>query len=1430
MRIAGIDLGKSSASFAIININEHGLFSIEEMENVDHGGRPLEVFQKWYRQKGISSCLALGATGLYSDEIGKPAHVLPEDACQEAALGASPALSGELNLVSVGARGYSILTRQRIIVTNDQSEYRCQFLENDKCSSGAGENIKKTVVRFGLDIKTADDMARAADEGIPITARCSVFAKSEITHFANQGKDTGRLLKGFFDSTARNVRGLLARQEVDGDVYLIGGCSRIGAFVNAFEQAIDRKVQILENGLCFEALGAATLAAEHFQNNGKVSLPEDVSSLIQVQKKSFAPLKPAFHWKNKVTIMDEEHSTPVRQAAPAILGLDLGSTGSKAVLVSVETGETVLDVYDRTRGNPIDAAHRLVKQICELTTPDIRAIGITGSGREAVATLFKAVFSEDNNRIVVLNEIVAHATAAIQCDENGGRDLSIVEIGGQDAKYVRVLEGKIVESDMNQACSAGTGSFLEEQAQIHGIDEIEEFIDMASKAQRPPDLGQMCTVYVAEAAAEALMDDYNQGDVFAGFQYSVIHNYINRVMGQRTFGETVFFQGKPASNPSLAWTLAAVSDRNIVVPPNPGAMGARGIGLCAIEQIKKDRLMTASPLEIRDVLATEIVERSEFRCADKKCSTMCSIDKTVVSAGGKQKNVISGGVCPKYEISNADLPRLEKDAPNPFQEREELLAKYIYESTDKTIVGIPRLISYHDILPWMSALINELGFSVKLLESDATSLGKGEQMCYVSDACGSIKIAHAVCDQDVPRLFMPKIARIADPDGPGGRTCPAEQGLPETLRLALKARGRELDILHPVLHFERNWGDRKILASLLPMAKELGVGKAKMKAALKKAAKAQKAYEAGLRKIGERAINYSLKQNVPAVMMAGPLHVIHERRINADIPGLIRKNGAIAIPMDCFPIDKKTTRLEKAYWAYTNRSLRTAIAARQAGHVYPLLLTSFGCGPASFTEPFFQTFMEGYPYTILESDGHGGSAGYITRIQAFLHTVHQYRKDEKAQRKSINPTRISDMEGSRDKRLPMDKETHYVLFALADRLSPFMAAIYRSYGYDFQSAPVSKDSFLRGKLDCSGKECVPYQIVWGSFRKYLEDNPPDKRTVLLMVSGETPCRNGMMEMKDRISVDKMGLSDKVSVEFAGPYANVLISPKIWIAMLAWDALYNFYAYHVAVESAPGKSHEMYLKYCDKVEALLERKMNMALLPFQLLRTWFGVKKIMREASREFKAMERSANKGKLKTILVSGDIYVRLDELSSDSLVRRLGEKGLRCIVEPFGVLMEYFTYSRTSDFFGAPKNWFMNFLFKNLKIFMRHSMYGMIQKTHPWLPNADIPEILKHSEPILEAVPQGEAPVTVGSVLHNWHEKNFDGVVLPSPWGCGPALVSEGILKHFQEIPSLFIYTEGTPIDERRIAGFAHRINRTAAPGEEREKKAPIRMRQSVT
>ena len=423
--------------------------------------------------------------------------------------------------------------------------------------------------RFGLSVEEADAAIRGESATIPITARCSVFAKSEMPHFGNQGRPADALFRGYFGSIARYVAAMLARARVDGPVYAVGGCARIRTLVDALSEAVGADVRVPESFLFLEAIGAALLAAEQCHGEPLGRLPEDPATLFSRTSPRFTVLRPASEWQERVRCLEAPPVQSAAERAPSVLGLDLGSTGSKAVLTSLDSGEIVLDLYDRTQGNPVDAVQRLVRAVLERTTPDIRAIALTGSGREAAATVVRAAFPELADRIVTLNEIVAHATAAIRCDEHGGESMSVVEIGGQDAKFIQIEGGRIVESDMNKACSAGTGSFLEEQSLFYGETDIGEFTRLAMTATRPPDLGQMCTVFVSDAAAEAHNEGFSVPDLFAGFQYSVIHNYINRVMGQRTFGQRIFFQGKPASGVSLAWTLAAVTGREVVVPPNP---------------------------------------------------------------------------------------------------------------------------------------------------------------------------------------------------------------------------------------------------------------------------------------------------------------------------------------------------------------------------------------------------------------------------------------------------------------------------------------------------------------------------------------------------------------------------------------------------------------------------------------------------------------------------------------------------------------------------------------------------------------------------------------------------------------------------------------------------------------------------------------------
>ncbi len=1416
MRIAACDLGKASVRFVTAVVDEQGALEVESTLHEAHDGDPYGLFRKWYLDNNIASCAALAATGVYADELSDPVMVLPEDSCQEAALEITPDLDDAINLVSVGARGYGVLSRKPVggAANGEEVKYLYQYLENDKCSSGSGENIQKIADRFGLSIEEADEAAGAAADDIPITARCSVFAKSEMTHFANQGKPTGELFKGYFGSVARNTHSLLARNQVEGPVYLIGGPAQIESFRQSFEELLGDTVRVPPMADCFEAVGAAVIASQQVDSTPLVSLPADPSELIVPSESRFAVNEPASGWSDQVTMMTEPEIPEGAAEGPVVLGLDLGSTGAKAVLTSIETGEIVLDVYDRTRGNPVDAARRLVGTILKRVRCDVRSIGVTGSGREAAATLLRAVYP-DSDKVIVLNEIVAHATAATRCDVDGGADLSVIEIGGQDAKYIRVQGGRIVESDMNKACSAGTGSFLEEQATIYDVDDIEEFIELASKAERPPDLGMLCTVYVADAASQAVNEGFGRDDIFAGFQYSVIHNYLNRVMGQRTPGERIFFQGKPATNPSLAWTLAAVTGREIVVPPNPGAMGAWGIGLCAIDEIGREALGASPVLDLSDIKKAEITARTEFRCRDAKCQTLCPIERTTITVGGESRKAVSGGACPKFEVSTATQPKLAKDAPNPFEQREALIDSFIVERDDLPKLSIPALSALAGHIPWLATVASEMGFSVDLLRSTGDSLAAGEQLCNSFDSCGPVKIALAVCDLDEGAVLFPKIFRISDVHGRGGQTCMTEQAMPDMIERSLESRGMGAKVIRPRLSFGEGLDTVELVEEMTIVANQLGVDPAKVGPAVAAAAAAQLRYEDELKEIGREALDYARSNDLPAVLLVGHLHVINDRAINANIPHLVRRNGAMAIPVDCFEVHPDTPAMWKAYWGDDNRAMRASAHARELGDVFPVFLASFGCGPSSFVEQVFQSVMQGHPHTILESDGHGGEAGFVTRIQAFLQSVRQFIAEGDRWDVPDNEVAISHVSPPAGRGSYMDPESHYVVLSASDYLGSAFAASYRAYGFDAVAAPeISEETTRCGKADCSGKECMSYQLIWGAFRSYLEANPPEKKTELLQLSGRM-CRGGVYEVKDRMSIERMGLSAEVTVGGLKFGTEPSMAVLIWLGLATLDVLRQLYVYHLPVEAHPGQSRAMFERAAEQMVGIIEVPMDSPeQAEDELERKIVEVSALLRSTAEEYGELEAAWPDGRtLRRVFVTGDAITKGNDVANAGLFLRMSEQGLRLTVEPVTDFFEYLGIRHPHLLFGRRATIELVAPMVARQARLRDRLHAAVADLHPWIPAPNVEASAVKAEELIDPATYGPTAFEIGSVLRHWDTGIYDGVVLASCWGCDSSLISEGLLRYRRDIPFFFFYDDGSPLDERRVRGFSHRLHRNAVP-----------------
>jgi len=265
---------------------------------------------------------------------------------------------------------------------------------------------------------------------VTVTSRCAVFAKSELTHFANQGEPHGRIFRGLFTGVAGNVHSLYDRNRVDGPLLLIGHGALIAPIAERVAQLSAQACEVAEQAGVFEALGVLSYAGRKATGG---PFPADPEDLVRATRARIGRLRPAREGSGSVVRLDEPEPGRTGPAEATVLGLDLGSTGSKAAVLDAADGAVLACVYRRTEGNPVEAAQALIAETCEMVLGPVVAVGLTGSGRDAAATVFRAACPGLGPRLVVQNEIVAHATAAVRLDPDGGESLSIVETGRDPA-------------------------------------------------------------------------------------------------------------------------------------------------------------------------------------------------------------------------------------------------------------------------------------------------------------------------------------------------------------------------------------------------------------------------------------------------------------------------------------------------------------------------------------------------------------------------------------------------------------------------------------------------------------------------------------------------------------------------------------------------------------------------------------------------------------------------------------------------------------------------------------------------------------------------------------------------------------------------------------------------------------------------------------
>jgi predicted CoA-substrate-specific enzyme activase len=1324
-------------------------------------------------------------------------------------------------VVSIGSHGFSVLELRESGVET--------YRENSRCAQGTGNFLRQLVERFDLTVEAAAEMASGVREPAVLSGRCPVILKTDMTHLANKGEGKDRILAGLLDAIAENVQVLVKPAVCPKRLVLAGGVARSDRVRRHFGRFAERNgLELIEangdDGLFLEALGCALSASEQ-----ELPVPP-LERLLEPPLDSSLEKLPALS-----TALERVKRLPPRplaawnEARDVLLGFDIGSTGSKAVALDLAAREPLWEGYHRTNGDPVGAAQALMRQFLDAPAGihRVRGFGVTGSGREIVGSLLATCYGRDS--VYVLNEIAAHAAGALDLEP---RVDTIFEIGGQDAKYIRLSAGRIVDAAMNEACSAGTGSFIEEQGKrFHGVESVAQLGEIALSAGGGVALGQHCSIYMAEIIDEAVAAGVERERIIAGIYDSVIANYLNRVKGSRSVGRVIFCQGMPFASDALAAAVARQTGAEVIVPPKPGLMGAIGIALLAAEDPPAAQ---RKPADGRLFLDARVNQKDSFICnSTQGCGSggnKCRIERLTTVVAGEKQRFTWGGGCSLYDkgTRKKKLPDL---SPDPFRERADAIQRIIAQvtvATGRPVVALTDEFQLKGLFPFFAHFIHRLGFDVTVATgADRKALKRGLEEANVP-FCAPMQQYHGLVAGMAERrpdyLFLPMLREL-----PRVKTerhsavCPIAQGAPDLLRWDL-GEGLRSKILSPVVDLGLGALDSpEFLETCRALARDLGVTREKAwREAWAAARRAQLSFDDGLLAMGRRALAFCEGNGITPVVVLGRTYTIHNDVLNSNVPAILREQGSIAIPVDCLPVPDDAPVFDDVFWGHSQRILRAAWHVRRLPGVYSLFCSNYSCGPDSFTVHTYAWLMEGKPFAIIETDGHSGDAGTKTRVEAFLHCVREdlraesHHQPKDAERLRVEQQLMTDIM-SRGKTVlipPMGPEAEAA------------AAAIRGLGVPAEVLSLPTRNTLReGRRHTSGKECLPMTLTLGSVLERLEAAKGGNEQFCFLMPGSCgPCRFGAYRDLHHMVLQRLGFDDRVCI-WSPPFGDYFkglpagFSALTFTGMAAFGVLEDALHDVRPVETHEGAAEEIRRRQGGALTALIEKAAGGDLSAARAL--WeastghgYGIPALLRRAAEELAAVKGTRQ---LPNVLVVGEIYVRSDPFANDFIARALERRGIRARLEPVSEYLQYSDYvTRKKGLKTSVVDRVEHWVRKRL-LTLCHAAAGPLA----WPGHASIPDVLEAASPYLREELEVESPLTIGVPVGAWRRKEIDATVSVGPLECMPNKIAEAQFCHVAEkegLLSLSLSLNGDPIDPEVLDNFAFEVHqrfqkRRAAP-----------------
>jgi len=1332
MTCAGVNIGALSVKAVFLNDGRR------EARVALHCGRPLETIRKMLAETEFAGVDYFGVSGQLGHltevaAIRRALRELKEDFDAVASLG------GEAFLVY-------FLTRGRI--TN--------VLSHNKCAAGSGEFFVQQIGRLGLGMEAAIQLSLQG-KVVPLASRCSVHCKSDITHKLNRNEAApADILHTLHDSMANKLVALLEKgQRARRRVLLIGGVSRNAAMLAALRSKLpDTEFVVRPESPWFEAWGTALLTRDQpLHRSAKLSVPPRLGRL-----------PPLNRYADRVQVIPAPppESPP---DGPMILGVDAGSTTTKAVLLNPATGGIVASHYLRTQGDPVASLRACLRALADkVGNRRIGLIGTTGSAREIVGAYLGTAH--------VFNEISAHATGAGHFDREVD---TIMEIGGQDSKYIHLRNGVPIDYAMNNACSAGTGSFLEESARSDLGVTVSEISSVALGAHSPVHFKATCAAFINSDIRAAQEQGHSHDDIVAGLVYAIAANYLTKVKGPRCVGRKVFLQGGVALNLALGHAFAHHVGRQVVIPPHPELLGALGVALLAL---KRSNGLANTAGELPALAAPELECVGRFTC--HACKLYCSIDRFEV--GGRVFPF--GGRCSLYENVWKRKARMTA-APDLVEERGRVLFAQppgVRANAGRKI-GIPKALLTHSLHPLFATFLAGLGVETILSGVDPQGELKSN-----AGFCFPVQIAHgAVLDlarRGVDVIFLPQVMHMPEPNACGNcYLCPITQASPSFMAKAFP----DLRFLSPLLDFSKGYGASSAMVEMA--ARELGMSRELAASAWTDAVQAQMEAERTLRQLGRKTLDEALAIGKLAILLAGHSYSAFAPEASQSVSRKLSSMGVTVIPGDCLtPVESGPTA-----WHFANQILNAAAIVKAHPNLFLVCVSNFSCTIDAFTQSILASDMGSKPHLILEIDAHTADAGIQTRLEAFLDIAANYAA---GQTSPIQPFNICQLlPGGRVVRtngqsVRLDDPRVKIRFPnFSHYHSECLANAARWLGLNVgETVPLNREQLDRGLDHTSGRECLPLPICIGQLLQISEQRPPDEITGFYMVRGGAPCVSdcymGYFErfIAEQRLPDLFLLNPRPENGWCGIDRAALVqsvSPAIKMA----DILVEIEQVLDAV-GWPGSVDQLRAKWRQFVQEARSLTVFNAKLP---------------EFADWLAALPRKRDPSTCPKVVITGDFFTRFSPFFMEGVHPLYAASGIILKPVDLGDLVQYAAYH---DVAGTASGWGMKPGYPALakaclRMFQpdgqQYLRQWMNYQAERWLEGRyrqlfrktgllvaeanNVSSLFEKASRHVSPATFGEVIPSVGKGLEAANE-GYDGIFLIGPFNCLPYRISEAILK----------------------------------------------------